>query len=774
MTPSTRSSAVKYGHIDLGSEFFFENMDQDSDVEMTIEEDDLITTNVPPMDHGRLSNLYEDRMIIAIDFGTTFSSVAYTVIPRGVSPENVDISHVRCIGNYPGYEPPPGKLDFREDVPTELWYDHGRTGRGEQRFANTSDDDHQSCVSDDEVSSSDDDESEDEESRLQFEDSNGVEDLAKTQTRSTAPSKAKQYWGYEVQQKLNVMNAPLDEARPLTRIKLNLVSKSATDHIRDELRSTLTALRKRGIIDKDTDIYRHYLTHLLNHTKEQLLSSHELQQNMLIEFVLCVPAKWPVTACRVMQTALEEAVKEVGLSKNAEDDVCNLFMISEPEAAAECILAEAGCKLYSNETAVILDAGGGTVDAVTYRCVNSDPVRLAEEVIAPDSQLLGASFINERFEQKLLQKLANEKYLIDDVHNPKTLRSIVGIRTTIFENYQKRIIDITKRKEETYIVHIENLRENQKKGFYQNNLELKRKTMKKFFQPSLDCAKEVLENQLELAENKNRQVEKVILTGGFGQSPSLQSHLRNYLAKRADCKGAKIDLIVPRNPSTAVARGAVLRALNKRFGPSRITQCSYGFLFSESYDPENIPEHRGTTCRINRVDGERYVDETIRWVLQAGERVENMQAFTFHVKHTFPLTRKKLLSAEQLWMCDEPRPDHYRKTNIKNKGDVDSQCAYQANIGAGAVMVGFLQTDLTRLKDEGRIVPQYPSEASIHKGSKRCFWEVDYEVALIVEGRSIRFEARYPVKGALGPGEQQEVLGAKLVGIAAAFAPGTA
>jgi hypothetical protein len=35
---------------------------------------------------------------------------------------------------------------------------------------------------------------------------------------------------------------------------------------------------------------------------------------------------------------------------------------------------------------VILDAGGGTVDAVTYKCVNGDPVRLAEEVIAPDSE----------------------------------------------------------------------------------------------------------------------------------------------------------------------------------------------------------------------------------------------------------------------------------------------------------------------------------------------------------------------------------------------------
>ena len=89
-------------------------------------------------------------------------------------------------------------------------------------------------------------------------------------------------------------------------------------------------------------------------------------------------------------------------------------------------------------------------------------------------------------------------------------------------------------------------------------------------------------------------------------------------------------------------------------------------------------------------------------------------------------------------------------------------------------MVGFLQTDLTRLIHERRIQPQHPSIYSTYAGSQKGYWEVHYEVALIVEGRSIRFEARYPVKDALGPGEQQEVLGVKLVGIAAAFAPGTA
>ncbi|KAF2624064.1 hypothetical protein BU25DRAFT_348820 [Macroventuria anomochaeta] len=726
---------------------------------MTTEGDETEDIDIHELDHDPISNTEADRMIIAIDFGTTFSSVAYAVLPRGVAPERIDLRHIKCIGNYPGYEPPEGVLDFRQDVPTELWYDDGLTGSWRQPYTNGFDDDIQGSEGEKEDSSSDEDGSDNQESRSQFDDGNEIEGLTNTQSRARANNTVEQYWGYEVQQKLNEMNAPRDDARPLTRIKLNLIDGSDTKDIQTELRANLRTLRRRRIIDRDTDIYKHYLSHLLEHTKEQLLFSNELQQDTLIQFVLCVPAKWPGNACRNMQTALEQAVKQVGFSKNADDDVCNLFMISEPEAAAECILAEAGSELYNNETVVVLDAGGGTVDAVTYKCVNGDPVRLAAEVVAPDSKLCGASYINERYEKKLLQKLANETYLVNDPYNTKSLKSIVQVRTGIFENYQKRIIDTTKRKEETFRVRIENLRENRRKGFYSDNLELKRKTMKNFFEPSLAGAKEVLENQLDLAENKDRRVEKVILTGGFGQSPSLQSYLRKYLAERTNAKGRNIDLVVPQNPSTAVARGAVLRALNKRFGPSRIIQCSYGFILSELYEPEEVEAHRRTKCRINKVDGERYVDGTIRWVLRAGQRVENMQAFTFHVKHTFPQTNKKLLCAEQLWMSDSEHPDHYRKTHALNKG---------------AVMVGYLEADLTRLKDEGRIALQQPSEYSTYTGSQKKYYEVHYEVALIVEGRSIHFEARYPVKDNLRPGEKQEVLGAKLVGIAAAFAPGTA
>ncbi|KAF3049353.1 hypothetical protein E8E11_004565 [Didymella keratinophila] len=355
-------------------------------------------------------------------------------------------------------------------------------------------------------------------------------------------------------------------------------------------------LRNKGIIHKDTDIYEHFLEDLLDHTKTQLQQSNELHPKKLLQFVLCVPAKWPVSACRVMQEALEKAVKVVGLSENAQEDVCNLFMISEPEAAAECILAEAKVPIHNHDTVVVLDAGGGTIDAVTYKCINSDPVRLNAEVVAPESDLLGASYINEEFEKKLLQKVASETYLWEDRIPRKSLKSIVQALTNRFETYEKRFIDVMRPKKPIFRVKVEDLRENKyRKGFRCNLLELRQSTVKQFFGPSMEKAKEVLEGQLDLAEYKNQIVEKVILTGGFGQSPSLQSYLREYLVERERIKGRHIDLIVPKNPSTAVARGAVLRALNKRVGPSRVTQCSYGFI----------------------ADGERYVDETIRWVLQA-------------------------------------------------------------------------------------------------------------------------------------------------------------
>lgn len=75
-----------------------------------------------------------------------------------------------------------------------------------------------------------------------------------------------------------------------------------------------------------------------------------------------------------------------------------------------------------------------------------------------------------------------------------------------------------------------------------------RKTLKGFFKYSLGGVKKVLSSQLELAQSEGYRIQKVILTGGFGQSPSLQSSLRKFLKERKEVSGWDIDLVVPDNP----------------------------------------------------------------------------------------------------------------------------------------------------------------------------------------------------------------------------------
>ena len=229
-----------------------------------------------------------------------------------------------------------------------LWYDDGQTESWGNTLSNSNVHNAQ-CSNDgdgrDEISS-DDDDSEDQGSHSHFDDLNEIRQPTIERPKVPSAAPGSQRWGFDVQRHLSHLNLPREDAQPLTKFKLNLVLGEETDEVRAELRPILMSLKRKGIIDRDADIYRHFLGHLLRHTKEQLQQSNQLHQHTVLQFVLCMPAKWPGNACQVMQTALEEAVSDVGLSGNATNDVCNLFLVSEPEAAAECILAEASSEIY--------------------------------------------------------------------------------------------------------------------------------------------------------------------------------------------------------------------------------------------------------------------------------------------------------------------------------------------------------------------------------------------------------------------------------------------
>ena len=136
--------------------------------------------------------------------------------------------------------------------------------------------------------------------------------------------------------------------------------------------------------------------HIFSNFKRQIGSSFD-EKNA--EFIITVPAIW--SDCEKMKTL--SCAEKAGLGGSSQ-----IRVISEPEAAAMRSLHTPGLhSLVSGDTVVLCDAGGGTVDLITFSIVGlGPPIRLKEE--APgDGALCGSTFLDRRFEEFITEKLSS-------------------------------------------------------------------------------------------------------------------------------------------------------------------------------------------------------------------------------------------------------------------------------------------------------------------------------------------------------------------------------
>ena len=86
-----------------------------------------------------------------------------------------------------------------------------------------------------------------------------------------------------------------------------------------------------------------------------------------------------------------------------------LRMISEPEAAAIYALHEVDTLgLKVGHSFVLYDAGGGTIDLITYTVVALKPILRVTEASPGSGGLCGGSFLNRRFQAYLEAKVGND------------------------------------------------------------------------------------------------------------------------------------------------------------------------------------------------------------------------------------------------------------------------------------------------------------------------------------------------------------------------------
>jgi len=162
--------------------------------------------------------------------------------------------------------------------------------------------------------------------------------------------------------------------------------------------SGLSDGKKNG--DKNSeDLTTDYLTELVKHlmyTLEQKVGATILK-SLPLEFCLTVPAIWS----EVAKEKTLKACKKAGLKSKAE-----ILLVSEPEAAA--IYALHGLDphgLAVGESFILCDAGGGTVDLISYTITSLYPMLKVKEAASGTGGLCGSTFLNRRFGEFLSNKL---------------------------------------------------------------------------------------------------------------------------------------------------------------------------------------------------------------------------------------------------------------------------------------------------------------------------------------------------------------------------------
>ncbi|KAL9038348.1 MAG: hypothetical protein Q9180_003194, partial [Flavoplaca navasiana] len=157
------------------------------------------------------------------------------------------------------------------------------------------------------------------------------------------------------------------------------------------------------------DIVKDYLSALRRHIQAVLhqMLPQSVALSTPVKYVLTVPAMWSNIAINRTRRCAELAGMGASTSLN---------IVSGPEAAAIWTLQEVPPgTIKIGDTFVIYDAGGGTVDLISYKVTGLKPI-LRVTMVAPGiGKKCGLSFLNRRFEEFLKGKLGGHASWQDDM-----------------------------------------------------------------------------------------------------------------------------------------------------------------------------------------------------------------------------------------------------------------------------------------------------------------------------------------------------------------------
>ncbi|KAK6532387.1 hypothetical protein TWF281_006576 [Arthrobotrys megalospora] len=375
-----------------------------------------------------------------------------------------------------------------------------------------------------------------------------------------------------------------------------------------------------------------------------------------IHFIFTVPAIWGHQA----QQATKLAAEFAGFRSRPTD---TMSLVSEPEAASLFVLkamheanfsrisTAAMPSLNEGDTFVVCDAGGGTVDLISYEVEQVKPgFRLREAVIGTGGKC-GSSYIDEAFIKLLRQKIGPQ-FDNDRIWNKKDISRGSALMKT-FDSIKRSFGQTTNNV--WYIELPVSVDDDEANGILENELEFTEQDLKQLFDPVVDKVVNLVKSQVTSIHSANKSVSAIFLVGGFGES----HYLYTTLVKWANTLNPPLTVINPSDSWSAIMRGAVVHALNPAIKSRRLRQ-HYGFECCDFFDPRKHDISRFYQCPF----GNRYAKGVVKWSGLMGQDCSEDQELAFPLQRAIT-GRDSLVLAGQtiLYGGKTPTPPMYMENS---------------------------------------------------------------------------------------------------------------
>ncbi|KAH7261553.1 putative hsp70 protein [Fusarium tricinctum] len=241
-------------------------------------------------------------------------------------------------------------------------------------------------------------------------------------------------------------------------------------------------------------MYKHALLEIVTATKADYLPMCQKQ------FVMSVPAVWSDAA----KNATLMAAKMAGLHP--------VSLIKEPEAAALYTLQSLNFSLEESNVFVICDAGGGTVDLISYQVKAVLPRLQLKELVSGKGGMAGSLGLNKRF-REAVENLKQKKALF---------QAEKQFETEVKPAYRGG-------ESEEYLINflMVKLKDDPESGLVCNCWTINGSDVKEIFSPIInDILKYINEQVLKIrAKCPGVDITGIMLVGGFGGSHYLKTRV---------------------------------------------------------------------------------------------------------------------------------------------------------------------------------------------------------------------------------------------------------